>query len=189
MLGACSSTQLEELYKRCEFDSPSYDALLCRAYQVDPANAACARCVYTVEGDPAWGPVVVLRDRSRYTNIGGCIALVDGDKSDASCGANYWARVFCDAAACDYCPSGSYSPCILAAQRSVCSTYYEDTVCAERPEYAQCRSLGPYKNYFTSIGAVFCSTGVAGFGSSDAATDVADAATDIVDVTPDAPGD
>jgi hypothetical protein len=177
MIGACTSTQLADLYDKCEFDSPLYDALLCRAFEVDMANAACAGCMYSVEGDAAWGPVVLLKDRAKYTNIGGCIALVDGDKSDTSCGAKYWARVFCDAAACDYCPRGTYTPCVVAVQASVCSTYYQDTVCAERPQYAECRGLGTYKNYFLSIGAIFCSTGL-DVSASDAAPDVADATVD-----------
>jgi hypothetical protein len=167
LLGACTPTQLQDLYAKCDLDSPAYNQATCHAYEVDPANTTCIGCMFSVEGDPAYGPIVTLKDRSRFANLGGCISLVDGDTSASSCGARYWARVECDEAVCRSCPNGTFNACTGAAQKSVCSTYYEATVCAEKPLYARCIGLGPYKEYFLQYGAIFCSTGFSDAGPAE----------------------
>src|SRR6266478_5391073 len=77
--GTCTDAQIQELYYRCEYNSPSYDPAACSFYVADPANVACSQCLYSVETDDRWSAIVILGDGIPFANVGGCMALLDGD--------------------------------------------------------------------------------------------------------------
>lgn len=90
-------------------------------------------------------------------NVGGCMALIDGDLGANGCGAKYEAWLSCQIAACSYCPLGTYSSCAVPAQSGVCGAYASAAKqCASDPKYSTCTSQPTFEAYFTTFGAMFC---------------------------------
>src|SRR5260370_34160292 len=80
--------------------------------------------MYSVEGDPSYGPIIILNDGSMWTNVAGCAALIGGDMSASSCGAKDLAQVLCRDAACNGCFGKAYGDWTVAAAQTVCASYY-----------------------------------------------------------------
>jgi hypothetical protein len=188
---ACSDKQINDYFANC-YDATTSNNTACSNWL--KANAACNKCMITADTAAKYA-ALISSEGVTTANIGGCIALKDGDKSDTGCGAKYLAAFECGRAACaDNCPIPSgdnaafkaYQACLTTAAKGVCKTY----------EAAKCKSADAgdaidyclntptgFEDFFKSIGAVFCGGYPAG---TDAGTD---AASDASDASADAPDD
>lgn len=179
---ACSQTQISDFYAKCF--SSTQNSTDCSNWV--KANATCDKCMITADTATKYA-ALISSDGVTTANIGGCIALLDGNKTDQGCGAKYLAAFQCGRAACaDACPIPAgdnaaftaYQNCTKKAATTVCKTY----------EAAKCKSGDAgdaidrclntptnFEGYFKDLGAVFCG----GYISNDAGTDAAsDASTD-----------
>ena len=127
---ACSQTQLNDYYAKC-YDSTTSNNTDCGAWLKPPANVACGKCMVTADTATKYA-ALISSDGVTTANIGGCIALLDGDVSATGCGAKYLAAFQCGRAACaDACPIPNgdnaafkaYTACTAAAKKTVCKTY------------------------------------------------------------------
>jgi hypothetical protein len=110
------------------------------------------------------------------------MALVDGDESETGCGARHTALQGCRSAACANCTTASAgSACWRQATSTVCRSYYADAVCDTSPEYSPCTDYTTFEEYFTWLGAFFCSTG---FGVAPDAGSAADGTMDATSSDP-----
>jgi len=183
---ACSQTQIGDFYSKC-FDATTSNTTDCTNWE--KANATCDKCMVTADTATKYGALISSTGVTT-ANIGGCIALLDGNATDQGCGAKYLAAFQCGQAACaDACPIPAgdnaafkaYTSCLSKAATTVCKTY----------EAAKCKSADAgdaidrclntptdFQSYFIDIGAVFCGGFVATDAGTDAATDAgpADAA-------------
>jgi hypothetical protein len=173
-VGACTHSQIEKIYTSCDFDSPFWDTTECRTFEVDPANAPCLDCMYSIEGDPSYGAILFLRDGHRRTNDGGCMALIDGDTGASGCGAAFWALERCGDTACEACSDAARRACRLLAEKGVCLQYARNAACARKLVYGPCFGFTSYKEAFLGNGAMFCSAPTDGGSSSDLDTTTAD---------------
>lgn len=143
---------------------------MCRSFETDPANALCAQCVYTVAGDPRLGPLVSFTSGSEWTNVGGCIALIDGDTSSTGCGAKNLALSKCLDAACDGCNDQAWYDCLSVARQTVCASYEDAAICWRRPAYAVCIE-STFEEQYLKLAAIFCATGSDAGVTNDASAD------------------
>jgi hypothetical protein len=151
---ACSVASLDSLRPLVPSCTSSHDAY---------AN----RCRRSPLASSTYGPFLVWHSGdSLEANVGGCMALVDGDLSATGCGATYAAWQDCYVAACDTCPGGTFTSCANQAQIGVCGAYQAAAMsCYNQSKYGACKPTS-FETYFTSYGALFCAV-----GSSDASTD------------------
>ncbi len=156
VVGACTESQIQRIYSACTSTSILYNPSDCRTLELDPANAACLDCMYSIESDRSYGAVVFLTDGRMRVNVSGCIALLDGDAGASSCGAKDWDRRRCGDNACDSCPDSNQTACRVAAENGVCATYLQGADCAKRPELAPCTEQSEFMDYFRIVGAIFC---------------------------------
>lgn len=160
--GACSSDQLAQAYALCE-DRASYEPNACRAFNEDAANGRCLGCLYgTLDGKES-AALFVLDDGDRLPNIGGCIALLDGDLSDSGCGALAQAGSVCVYDSClSACPrdvpASEVNACVRTAFDEACSAYIEAASCVSLPRYTRCQQGSPSGN-FSTYGDLFCGSG------------------------------
>src|SRR6266536_581408 len=103
IVAACSDLQIASYADRCIGDSPGSDLDACRAIERDPANTACLKCLFSTVQDETYGPIVIGWDKRWYANVGGCMALIDGDATENGCGAKHNALQTCRNAACANC--------------------------------------------------------------------------------------
>jgi hypothetical protein len=150
---------MEDLYARCSFNSSGYDATACEKYKTNSGSVDCVSCMFSEEKDPAWTAIVTTEDGSSRANVGGCIALTDGDVSEDGCGARQAASVECTQAACQSCGADTYLDCKTAARDTVCAPYAAASACARHPRYARCTEYASYADYFLAIGEIFCNDG------------------------------
>lgn len=176
---ACSDTQINDYYSKC-FDSVTSKTTDCSAWQKPAPNVTCAKCMVSLETAAKYA-ALISSDGVTTANIGGCIALKDGDKTDQGCGAKYLASFQCARAACaDNCPIPAgdnaaftaYTKCTAAAAKTVCKTYEaakcKSTDAGDAIDYCLNSPKG-FEDFFKSIGAVFCG----GYVVTDAGTDAA----------------
>jgi hypothetical protein len=101
--GACSETQVGELFTACIGDMASQQS--CEAFIGAAAeNQACFDCTFGSEPGPFPMPVVVMGTVSPYLSIYACIAHVAGMPD---CEVPVQSIVFCAFTACDQCELGS----------------------------------------------------------------------------------
>ncbi len=154
----CTSTQLTDLYDDCV--SPTHTSAMCNAFQSIPANVTCFACVETPLGSSTYGPMIEWHSGSSLeANVGGCMALVDGDATSTGCGAKYEAWDGCRLAACSYCPGGTWDSCANPAgsDPSICGKYESAAqTCLNDPKYAPC-SQTTFESYLVTYGTMFCS--------------------------------
>ncbi|CAN5611383.1 hypothetical protein BH09MYX1_BH09MYX1_44470 [soil metagenome] len=186
--GACSTTELTDYYAKC-YDNTTSNTTACTAF--GKASAACTKCMVSVSTATKYGALISTTGVVN-ANIGGCIALKDGDKSATGCGAKYQAAYQCGLAACEEnCPIANddnnvsfaaYQKCLTTARTGVCKTY----------EDAKCKSAAPndavdlchdqangFDEYFQIMGTVFCGGYTSDAGAPDASSSdsgIADAA-------------
>jgi hypothetical protein len=169
-ISACSKEQIDSLYAKCDYGSPAYNRAACRTFQTDPANQACDDCMFSVDGDPSYGAIIILPSGVWWSNYGGCMAMVDGDATATGCGAKNWAVTECRDNACTACSGDNWNDCMSTASKTVCAPYAHAAVCGQRPTYALC-SYPTWKEQFIGYGAMFCSAGLEGGAPRDAAPD------------------
>jgi hypothetical protein len=153
---ACTAMQIQALYQEC--NSPTSSGTLCNSFLSQPSNAACEACMETPIGSGSYGPTIEWHSGSSLDiNIGGCMALIDGDLSANGCAAQYEAWQSCQIAACSYCPGGTYTSCATPAQTTQCGPYQAAaSQCASDPAYAGCFGSS-FETAFEALGALFCS--------------------------------
>jgi hypothetical protein len=70
-------------------------------FRSDSANAACLKCIETMSGATAYGPVIT--GTLTIANIGGCVAHVEGNTTSTGCGARIGAYNDCAYQECGDC--------------------------------------------------------------------------------------
>jgi len=153
---ACTTTQIQELYDDCH--GPNQSPSACNAFVAVPANATCQSCMETPIGSTTYGAMIAWHDgASLEANIGGCMALLDGDLGASGCGTKYEAWDGCVIAACSYCPGGTYESCAVPARSGPCGASESAAqTCANDPTYATCVSQPTFEDFFKTFGAMFC---------------------------------
>lgn len=159
----CSPSQVQALYDDCA--GPARSTTTCNAFESVPSNGACAACMETPIASSTYGATISWHSGGGLeANIGGCMALKDGDLSASGCGAKYENWQSCLIAACSYCPPGTYESCATPAGSTTCGAYRAAAdQCAAQPEYSDCVNQPSFEAYFVTFGALFC-----GGGSRDA---------------------
>jgi len=160
--GACTDGQVVALKQACEW-SPTFDLDTCRAFETDPANANCLGCMFGAVGSNGAGAILVLPGGQWIANRSGCIALMEGDASDTSCGAKTQASDLCQYTACiAACDNGvsstQFQGCETTARNGVCHTYVNAASCAQLPRYASCL-YEKFDDYFAAMADLFCISG------------------------------
>jgi hypothetical protein len=160
--GACTPEQIAQDYTLCQ-DSKTYDKQACRAFNEAPANGACLGCLFTTLGSKASGPALLLQRSFPVPNIGGCVALLDGDESDTSCGALTQAASLCEFETClTGCPSdasaATLTACFQTAIDETCASYIEAASCVKAPRYVRCHRTAR-ADYFAVYADLFCGAG------------------------------
>lgn len=124
--GLCDDAQTEAFFDACIFAGGS--SADCTA--VTEAAPACAQCLLSDEGAPAFGPMTLYQNQSLiYENPGQCISEIEGDATSASCGAKVYAALACGIAACSSCIGVAFSvllDCFAAAKEGDCSSFYAE---------------------------------------------------------------
>jgi hypothetical protein len=175
----CTEAQIEALYDDCWNSTKA----ACDAFYGDPANSPCILCMDPAMTNPSWGPIIAFSNDSSQANIGGCVALIEGDAGPDSCGAKVEAYKLCRHAACAApCPSGAttagiqaFDDCEVQSETGVCAPYVAAAQCDLADRFAPCL----YANFESSViayGRIFCGGGFdAGLEASptDAASDAA----------------
>lgn len=177
---ACTSAQVQGFYDAC-FDTAA-TSTGCSTFYNDAANKDCVACMYTQQGSAAYGAVISLTNGTAEANIGGCIALVDGDNSATGCGAKYQAGQFCQIDACGGCVVDqsdnttftAFTKCESNASDTICAGYVADGGCETDSKYAACNKATTFEGYMLAIGNLMCASG----NVSDAGADAGDASVD-----------
>ena len=174
--GACTSEQIADAYRICSRSSIGYDELQCRAFNVNPENGDCLGCLFSAVGDEPSGAILILPGNNWQANVGGCIALLDGDTSPTSCGARTQASDVCQYGACLTACAGpnsqeDWDACRVAAG-TACAEYADQAACRSLPRYAAC-GYPSFEEYVLGIGNQFCGppdgSGGAGAGGAGGA--------------------
>lgn len=93
----CMDGDIAGYWNACLADPSAKEA--CAKWTAD--HASCAACIEPTNGS---GPIEWHLDRYYMTlNVGGCVALQQGDASETSCGAAYNASVQCTRSYCEGC--------------------------------------------------------------------------------------
>lgn len=120
-------------------------------------KAACASCVFTKEGDAAWGPIVYVGTQGgAFFNYGSCFARAPGGSED--CGKAVESFELCADAVCDKDACGSdnaTSACVkqVAADKNSCGKFNFTAAC---PNFT---SLNNYCNTGLDVIAIMCGPG------------------------------
>jgi hypothetical protein len=168
--GACSTDQIAKKYALCERSSPQYSAMACRAFDLDAANTRCLGCLFSASDGATSGAIIVVDDHW-LANLGGCEALVDGDSSPDGCGARVQADSICEYEACiNACASDAtqadFDACRSAA-KIACGQYRSKISCSGLPQYTACHQMS-FADYFTTMGDLFCGSGLPAVGQGGA---------------------
>jgi hypothetical protein len=172
MLKACTDAQIETELMVCESEA-TYSATQCAAFNRDPGNAACRRCLYTTEDESAYGPFIYLKNRLLRINVPGCLALADGQTGPSGCGAQLQAFQACGDAACmTACAAfDAFDQCVVRAEDGLCAPYRLDSACGVRTTYAPCLDHATFAEFYGTVAKLFCGAGFPGTGSPDAGSD------------------
>jgi len=161
--GVCTTQQIADAYALCHGEK--YDAQACRAFNVDPANSQCLDCLISDAGSSKEsGALLLLLRGYLVANVGGCIALLDGDDGDTSCGALTQAAGVCEYSAClTACPNppvpdAEWSACLDSARAGACASYINQSTCVGLPRYARCQ-YPTFAEFFNGMGDLFCGAG------------------------------
>ena len=171
---ACTNAQIETALALCHGASPN--ATECTAFNRDVANAACRACLYTTEDEGSYGALIILKNRFLRANVGGCLALADGNVSATGCGAHWQALEACSDAACmaPCADSTAFQACVRLTRGDMCMPYNDQSSCGDRTTYSPCLDNATFEEFFRAMGKIFCGDGFPGHG--DAGTGIGDAA-------------
>lgn len=146
------------------------------------AHASCAGCIEATNdwtGAPALGVLVpYAAPRIRELDVGGCVAIVDGNETADGCGAAFEAWLDCTMAECAACPADPAA--IDACQRDAraCDAYVTAACRKEaqsEPVLSACfgGENGSAHDTFFAIGTTLCASAAADAGARGA-TDASD---------------
>lgn len=134
----CTEAQITDLFAACI--EPTGTKEDCDAFLMgDPANDACRKCVVSGPDDPEYGPITLYPDLVLiYENPGQCVSELEGDASDASCGAKVFSVIQCSVAACSECVDVDFDvllQCLSDAEAGSCKPFADerDSCLAELP--------------------------------------------------------
>jgi hypothetical protein len=98
--GKCSQSQLVDFRRTC-FDPATADNADCVAWS--SANQDCFGCAFSKGTDAEWGALVAfdLPGEVDFTNVGGCIAIVE--PAQKTCATQVQAQLECELDACSSC--------------------------------------------------------------------------------------
>ena len=163
---ACTNAQLANVFLACESATSSTSA--CLGWNHDPANAGCLQCLYSTEDEPTYGPIIYLRNRDRLVNAPGCIALLDGDRSPAGCGAEVQAHFSCQDEACmaNCTTFEELHQCEEKAASSVCAQYRPGKVCGDPSMYSKCLDHDSFDDFYVAFARMFCGVPAADGGGT-----------------------
>ncbi len=120
-------------------------------------KAACGACVFTKEGDAAWGPIVYVGTQGgAFFNYGSCFARAPGGSED--CGKAVESFELCADSVCDKDACGSdnaVQACVkqVAADKNSCGKFNFTAAC---PNFT---SLNNYCNTGLDVIAIMCGPG------------------------------
>ncbi len=178
--GVCSADQLATELELCVAPA-TFDQSACDAFRIDHANTSCLSCIFTPASDSTVGAVSVDAYNFWQTNLGGCMAEVDGDATANGCGAKEQAYSDCLRTACEAnCWVGqgtaTFDACEAQARVGECQGYLTAAVCATAPKYAECLAYMTFPDFFNGISNLFCGAGFdAGTGEGGASSNAAGA--------------
>lgn len=170
---ACTATQIDTEFKHCE-SATTFNAGSCYAFHRDLANATCRSCLISTEDEASYGPLIILRNRLELVNVAGCLALLDGDRGDHSCGAAAQALDECTSLACmGQCLTfDAFRKCTTEARDTVCKSFVDTSPCGDRSIYAACIDPMTFDGLFHSVSDVFCGSALAPAGAPAAGSDL-----------------
>jgi hypothetical protein len=168
---ACTPDQVQAYWDAC-LGAAETDAT-CTAFFGAPVNSPCLACLDSQSTDSTYGTLIDLPNNTSIANVAGCISVIDGDFSDAGCGAKYQAYQFCKVDACETnCPVDTtaasftaYNNCQNDAGGTVCAAETTAASCGTDPKYARCK-FASYEAYIVGIGNIMCASAADG-GISD----------------------
>jgi hypothetical protein len=161
---ACTPAQVQSYWDQCLGTSSTNDT--CTTFFGAPANSPCLACLDSKSTDSTYGTLVDVPNGTSVANLAGCIALIDGDSSDAGCGAKYEAYQFCKIDACETnCPVDStnaasftaFNNCEDDAGGTVCAAITAAATCGADAKYARCK-FASYEAYIVGIGNIMCAS-------------------------------
>lgn len=160
--GACTTEQIADEYALC-VNPKTYDEQACQASHAGAAAVICLDCLYSTLVADESQAILLLDGRNALANVGGCIALLDGDSSDTGCGALTQAADICAIAVCDAaCPEGvasaEFNGCWARAITGACVKYSSVAQCREQPRYSRCVHQA-FQDYFVTVADLFCGAG------------------------------
>jgi hypothetical protein len=163
MPGACTKEQLAA-QAACNYGYPSFDAQACQALEAAPENAGCLKCLFSSFGAADSAAIFVTPVDYRLANVGGCIALLDGDSSETSCGARRQAVDICYQMVCEEACVSDYEgiPDCFKKAYPACKRYADAASCSLLPQYSVCSGYTTYPEFVAALGDVFCGSGVPG---------------------------
>lgn len=161
MPGACSKEQLAG-QAVCNYGYPSFDAQACQAFESAPENVGCLKCLFSTLGTADSAAIFVTPIDYRRTNVGGCIALLDGDTSETSCGARRQAVDLCFQSVCEEACTDDVEgiPDCFTEAYPACKRYADAASCSLLPQYSLCAGYTTYPEFVLALGNVFCGSGV-----------------------------
>ncbi len=149
---ACSASQVQVMVE-CMFTSVGSNAS-CQQFFDNYANDNCLSCAITSQLSAKAGPI--LDDGQKYwTNPAPCMAALQGDSTNASCGAKWNLMVDCEWAVCGHCSDMDYWDCVLAADQGVCAQYATAAQCSSVYE-ASCTSETSVVDEAQKLVKIFC---------------------------------
>jgi hypothetical protein len=92
-LSACAAGEITQIFTDC-FSAGG----TCPEQNGGATGHACYGCLFSNEGDSAWGPLVMDSDSLVTVNSGGCLTLLE--PCNAACGAQWEYHFQCYEAAC-----------------------------------------------------------------------------------------
>ncbi|MEO6952742.1 MAG: hypothetical protein ABI321_13105 [Polyangia bacterium] len=140
----CTAADLDNYRTACL--SPSAIPIACQQFVAN--HAACAACL--APAPTSSGPLLAHAGEVQV-NVGGCIALVLGDRASSSCGARQQTAIDCVEHACAACNAS----CAAAAREGPCLDAQLHT-CAELGPAATCALAKGFADDYRRVATLFC---------------------------------
>jgi len=149
---ACNTSQVQMVVE-CLFTSVGSNAA-CQQFFENYVNDNCLSCAITSPLSQKAGPI--LDDGTAYwTNPAPCMAALQGDSTNTSCGAKWNLMVDCEVAACSHCGDADYWDCALAADQGACAQYATAAKCSDLYEVS-CTSATSVVDEAQKLVKIFC---------------------------------
>jgi hypothetical protein len=160
--GPAGNGQDRLFFEKCL--APDATPETCAAFQVDPANADCAKCILTANtaaDRDGYGPLI-NQGTFITTNVAGCLEL--SDPSALSCAKAVQALSGCELRACEAnCPvhdqasRAAYDACATHADHDGCLPYASAAACTSgAAASAPLCFLSSFTDFYYAVVALFC---------------------------------